>query len=125
MGLATDRVARYMTIAGTAKMSCLAGIGARLPGFVDSARKAETVIVLDGCKLECAARCMREAGCNRFVHVKLHDLGYVKGTCPVSDDLVKTAAGQVREAVEAHCASTESERSDQHGTPPSGGCSCG
>lgn len=100
MGLATDRVARYLTIAGSGKMSCLAGIGGRLPGFIQGVKDAEKVVVIDGCKLECAARCMREAGCPDFIHVRLNDLGHEKGKTPVTDELVTMIGEQIGRVME-------------------------
>jgi len=49
VGMATDRVGRYMTVAGTGRMHCLAGVGARLSGFVDAATTADKVVAIDGC----------------------------------------------------------------------------
>jgi uncharacterized metal-binding protein len=96
VGLAADKAARVLSLAGDGKMSCLAGIGARLPRFLTAAKVAARVLVIDGCPIECAARCMQAAGCDRFTHLKLHELGFVKGAAPATDEAVKVVVERAR-----------------------------
>ena len=81
-GEIADRVARKLTREGAAKMSCLAGIGGRVKSLVATAEKAERILVVDGCPLNCAAHTLRLAGFKKFDHLELHRLGVRKGSTP-------------------------------------------
>jgi uncharacterized metal-binding protein len=90
-GEIADRVARQLTREGAAKMSCLAGIGGRVKNLMATAEKAERILVVDGCPLNCARRTLELAGFNRFDHLELHKIGIRKGSAPVTDERI--AAG--------------------------------
>jgi uncharacterized metal-binding protein len=62
VGQMTNRIAVELTEAEYGKMFCLAGIGAGLEKFVDSVSKAEDVIVIDGCPMACARKCLERIG---------------------------------------------------------------
>lgn len=87
-GEIADRVARRLTRDGAAQMSCLAGIGGRVKSLLLKAEKAERILVVDGCPLNCAAHTLKLAGLNRFDHLELHNIGIRKGSCPVSDERI-------------------------------------
>src|ERR1035438_7079904 len=87
-GEIADRVARQLTREGAAKMSCLAGIGGRVKSLVATAEKAESILVVDGCPLNCAAHALKLAGFNKFEHLELHKIGIRKGSTPVTDELI-------------------------------------
>lgn len=87
-GEIADRVARQLTRAGAAKMSCLAGIGGRVKSLVATAKNAERILVVDGCPLNCAAHTLKLAGFDQFDHLELHQLGVRKGATPVTDERV-------------------------------------
>ena len=50
-----------LTQEGFGKMFCLAGIGARLSGFVQSAKDVSTVVAIDGCQVGCAKAILEQA----------------------------------------------------------------
>jgi uncharacterized metal-binding protein len=87
-GEIADRVARQLTRDGAAKMSCLAGIGGRVKSLVATAEKAERILVVDGCPLNCARRTLELAGFKKFDHLELHTLGIRKGSTPVTDERI-------------------------------------
>ena len=87
-GEIADRVARQLTREGAAKMSCLAGIGGRVKSLVATAEKAEHILVVDGCPLNCAAHTLKLAGFNKFNHLELHKIGVRKGSTPVTDERI-------------------------------------
>ncbi|WP_373187967.1 putative zinc-binding protein [Halopseudomonas sp.] len=64
--------------AGIAEMSCIAGVGGGVPSLVRVARSGRPVVVVDGCKLECAKACLRQAGVEPDLHVMLGDFGLRK-----------------------------------------------
>jgi uncharacterized metal-binding protein len=72
-------------------MSCLAGIGGRVKSLVAKATEAESILVIDGCPLNCARQTLELAGFNRFEHLELHRVGFRKGSCPVTPERVAVA----------------------------------
>ena len=87
-GELADRIARRLTQEGAAQMSCLAGIGGRVRSLVSKAERAENILVVDGCPLNCAAHTLRLAGFQKFDHLELHKIGVRKGACPVTDERI-------------------------------------
>jgi uncharacterized metal-binding protein len=89
-GEIADRVARQLTRDGAAQMSCLAGIGGRVKSLVSMAEKAEHILVVDGCPLNCAAHTLKLAGFQKFDHLELHKIGIRKGSCPLTEERIAT-----------------------------------
>lgn len=89
-GELADLVARRLAREGAAEMSCLAGIGGRVKPLVNKAAKAERILVVDGCPLNCARHTLELAGFNKFEHLELHKLGIRKGSCPVTEERIAT-----------------------------------
>jgi len=80
VGGLSDRAARQMTLDLAGRMYCLAGIGGRVEGILANTRAAARVLVIDGCKEECARKTMELAGFSGFAHLQLErDLGWEKG----------------------------------------------
>jgi len=98
VGHISDLTARKLTREGAGKMFCLAGIGGRVSGILETTRAASKILAIDGCPLDCARKSLDEAGINEFEHLRLTDLGMEKGQSPVSDELVDkvVAVGQQR-----------------------------
>jgi len=90
-GELADRVARALTREDVAEMSCLAGIGGRVKSLLSKGQKAQRILVIDGCPLNCARHTLELAGLKAFEHLALNDIGLRKGNCPVTDERI--AAG--------------------------------
>ena len=86
VGAITDQAARKMTKDGAGKMCCLAGIGGRVNGIVKSTGAASKILAIDGCPLDCAKHCLEEAGFKKFEHLRLAELGLVKGKSPANEE---------------------------------------
>lgn len=95
-GELADRIARQLSREGVGEMSCLAGIGGRVRHLVAIAEKAERILVIDGCPINCARQALELAGLQRFEHLGLHELGLRKGHCPVTDDNVGRGVAAAR-----------------------------
>jgi len=94
VGGLTDRAARQMTLDLEGKMYCLAGIGGRVEGIMANTKAAARVLVIDGCKEECARKTMELAGFSGFAHLQLErDLRFEKGATRVT-------AARIREVAE-------------------------
>jgi uncharacterized metal-binding protein len=100
-GELADRVARQLSRDGVGEMSCLAGIGGRVKPLMVKGERAQRIIVIDGCPLNCARHTLRLAGLTNFEHIQLHELGHRKGNCPVTEERVHDATNATRELIEA------------------------
>jgi uncharacterized metal-binding protein len=88
VGEISDRAARKLTAEGAGKMFCLAGIGGRVGGILETTRAAAAVLAIDGCPLDCARKTLEEAGFTRFEHLRLSDMGMEKGKSPATEEQV-------------------------------------
>jgi len=74
----SDKAARELMFAGCGTMFCLAGLGADIPGMVQTARDADVNLVIDGCPMECAKKTFDRHGLTNYRHIKVTDLGIEK-----------------------------------------------
>ncbi len=88
VGALTDQAGRKLTRDGAGKMFCLPGIGGRVSGIMKSTEAAAAILAIDGCPLDCARKCLEEAGFKDIKHLRLTDLGLEKGKTEVSPDAV-------------------------------------
>jgi uncharacterized metal-binding protein len=88
VGEIADHAARKLTAEGAGKMSCLAGIGGRIPNLLEIARGAQVILAIDGCSMHCARNTLEKAGFTRFQHLCLGDLGMAKGQTPATAEAV-------------------------------------
>jgi uncharacterized metal-binding protein len=86
VGKISDLAARNLTAEGVGKMFCLAGIGGRVSGIMETTRSADTILVIDGCPLDCARLTLETAGFAKFEHIRLTDLGMEKGKTPATEE---------------------------------------
>ena len=86
----SDRVARRLTKEGAGAMFCLAGLGAELPNMVETARKADFSLVLDGCSVDCARKIVEKVRLANAKVIRITDLGIAKAKgVPVTDEQVE------------------------------------
>lgn len=78
VGQLSNQAAIDLTQEGFGKMFCLAGIGAGLSGFVQSAKDVDNIIAIDGCKVGCAKAVLEENGIGSKNHLVLTDLDIEK-----------------------------------------------
>jgi len=91
VGAISDQAARKLTRDGVGQMACLTGIGGRVPGIIKSAEAASKILVMDGCPLNCAKKCLEEAGITKFTHLQFKDLDLVKGKSDVNAENIEKA----------------------------------
>ncbi|NQT53662.1 zinc-binding protein [bacterium] len=103
VGAITDQAARKLTRDGAGKMFCLAGVGGRVSGIMKSTGAAAGILAIDGCPLDCAKRCLQEAGFTEFEHIRVTDLGMEKGSTPVTEDNIAKVAEKGAPALTATC----------------------
>jgi uncharacterized metal-binding protein len=92
VGAVADQAARKLSKDGAGKMYCLAGVGGRVPGIMDTTRSAARILAIDGCPLNCVKQTLLHAGFQSFEHVQLADLGMEKGKTPPTPEVVAKVA---------------------------------
>jgi uncharacterized metal-binding protein len=78
VGQITNEVAKRLWAEGLANFFCLAGVGGHVSGMVASVKGSDKVLVLDGCAVGCAKKCMEAAGLSDYEYVTVTDLGIAK-----------------------------------------------
>jgi uncharacterized metal-binding protein len=115
VGEIADRVVRKLRSEGDFLMTCLAGVGAGLSGYVQSAKGADANITIDGCPVACARKTLERIGVTPKSYI-LTELGLVKGKAAVSEKIINEMCEKIK---------------NTNGSKPvkekiiSGGCSCG
>ena len=94
VGEVADISARELTKEGFGKMSCLAGVGAVLSGFVESAKGADEVIVIDGCPVACGKKILENAGAKAKSYI-LTEMGLVKGKTEVTEEVIEVVCRKI------------------------------
>ena len=78
VGQLSNQAAIELTREGFGKMFCLAGIGGKLSGFVQSAKDVENMVALDGCPVGCAKAILEQAEVPLKNHLVITELGIEK-----------------------------------------------
>ncbi len=102
-------------------MSCLAGIGGRLEGFIQKAKGAAEVAVIDGCAVGCGKAIMANAEIEKYNHIVLTDLGIEKNK---NMNLAHEDVAKVKGAVRAACGKNSKAKAESDVKATTGGC-CG
>ncbi len=89
VGELADLTARRLSREKKGAMFCLAGVGARISGFVKSAEGADSILVIDGCPLNCAAKTLQAVSVNEFKHITITGLGLEKGKSAPAEATLK------------------------------------
>jgi len=96
VGGIVDQASRRLSAEGIGKMFCLSGIGGRVSGIMESTKAASKIFAIDGCPLNCAKKCLEEAGFNEFEHLMINDLGFKKGYSPITEENVNQVFEKAR-----------------------------
>ena len=75
VGQLSNQAAVELTREGFGRMFCLAGIGAHLSGFVQSAKDVPVMVAIDGCPVACARTILEHAEVPIGAYVAITDLG--------------------------------------------------
>jgi len=86
VGQLTNSIALRLARDGHGTMSCLAGVGAHLSGFVVPAKDCERLVVLDGCERRCALKTLEHVEAKPHVYVNLAEHGFVKKHGVLADE---------------------------------------
>jgi uncharacterized metal-binding protein len=78
VGQLSNQAAVELTREGFGKMYCLAGIGAHLSGFVQSAKDVPALVAIDGCPVACVKKILEHAEIPLRAYMVVTDLGIEK-----------------------------------------------
>ncbi len=104
VGQLANQAAVELTQEGFGKIFCLAGIGAHLAGFVQSAKDVPDLVVIDGCDLGCSKAIFDHIETAPKQYLVLTGLGIEKNK---DFNLQRQDIDQVKEAVKASCQKAE------------------
>jgi len=97
-GYLADQVARALAKEGAGKMTCLAALGANVPGYVESARGADGNVVIDGCPVGCGKRIF-ESHAIPFTHFVTTHYNVEKGKTAITGELIMDVTSQIQESI--------------------------
>ena len=85
----TNTLALRLARDGEAQMSCIAGVGADLPNFVQQATSGRPILALDGCPLACVRNSLKRHGVDpdRYVQLQKHGVKKRYGQDPADEDV--------------------------------------
>lgn len=97
VGEVSDKVCRQLRKEGFAQasMSCITGIAAHLQPFIDAAKKANQVIVVDGCSVLCAKKVLEHVDISPASYV-LTEMGLEKGKTEVTSQVVNEISEKIK-----------------------------
>lgn len=75
-------------------MFCLAGVGAHVPGMIESTKAAKKLIAIDGCQVLCSKKILEHEGFFP-VSVNFKDMGFEKGKTQINDESIEKTAFQI------------------------------
>jgi uncharacterized metal-binding protein len=117
VGQLSNQAAVELTQESFGKMFCLAGIGAHLSGFVQSARDVPAMVAIDGCPVGCAKKILEHAEIPLKAYIAITDLGIEKNK---DTNLKREETEMVKAAVREACNRAKADWS-AYGCGP-GGC---
>jgi uncharacterized metal-binding protein len=93
-----DRAARELMFSGAGSMFCLAGLGAGIPGMIQTAKDADVNLVIDGCPMDCAKKIFDKVGIANYQYLRVTDLGIEKAKgVPGTDSEVARVVAKAKE----------------------------
>jgi len=116
VGQLANQTAIELSSEGYGKMSCLAGVGGHLSGFVQSARDVDRLVLIDGCEKGCGKAIFEHLEIPIKTYLVITELGIEKNK---DFKLKREEIDRVKNAVK-DASMTQSESF----TDISAGCSC-
>lgn len=116
LGQLSNQVAVELARDGFGKMFCLAGIGAHLSGFVQSAKDVPAMVAIDGCQVACTKKILEHAEIPLKAYVAISDLGIEKN---MDTNLKREEVEKVKVAVKEACNRLQADWAE-YGCGPSG-----
>lgn len=121
VGQLSNQAAVELTKEGFGSMYCLAGIGAAISGFVQSAKDVDEMVVIDGCPIGCARGVLKQKGVPEKNYLVITDLGFEKAK---KFDLDRLDIEKVKDAIRKMIGTDPIRPTDDACCSGSGGDSC-
>lgn len=101
VGEVSDQVCRKLRREGFAQasMSCITGIAAHMQPFIDTAKKAKQVVVVDGCPVLCAKKVLEHVEIPAVSFV-LTQMGLEKGKTEVTTQVINEISEKIKADLE-------------------------
>lgn len=96
VGALSDMAARDMAKKGMGKLYCIAAMGAHIESYIAKAREAAGILIIDGCAMDCARKCLEHLNFSSFKHIRVTDLGLVKGSSPATEENINKVVAECR-----------------------------
>ncbi len=100
MGLAGSLAAFDLTREGKARMCCITPIGVNMEPYVDIAKRARKLIVINGCQNQCASKVLEQAGVKPDHVIVVSEIIKKIPTFDVSEEDVQLVKRKIEEALE-------------------------
>ena len=97
VGEISDRAARKLSRDSIGAMFCLAGVGGRIEPIMKKTGSASKILAIDGCNLDCAKKCLENAGFTEFEYIRVTDLGLEKGKSPANEENISKVTSKATE----------------------------
>jgi len=117
VGEIADRAARKLRKEGYSHGSCIAGIGAGISGYIQSAKGADVNITIDGCSVACSRKILENIGIVPVSYI-VTEMGFKKGSSPATPEAIETVCENIRKGNSATVKEKTFAAAD-------GGCGCG
>lgn len=98
VGQITNSAAVEITKEGKGRMYCLAGLGGHVQGLIDNTKKADKVIVVDGCPVGCAKKIVEHAGIKIDGYIEISQEGMEK--TPGKLDMTQEQVSRIKNLIE-------------------------
>jgi uncharacterized metal-binding protein len=103
VGQLSNQAAVELAREGFGKMFCLAGVGANLSGFVQSAKDVPALVAIDGCPVACAKKILEQAEVPLRAYVAITELGIEKnGDANLKQEEVEKVKSAVKDTCNQH-----------------------
>jgi uncharacterized metal-binding protein len=120
-GQLTNLAAIQLTEEGYGGIACVAQLAIGAEGLVANTKKADEVIILDGCPMQCAKKIAAAQGLNPGQHIIVTELGIAKaGSRDYTDADIETVVSAVWESY-----GRKVDPENDGKKPAPGGCGCG
>ena len=98
VGEVADQACRKLRREGVAQasMSCITGIAAHMQPFIDVAKKAEQVVVIDGCPVVCGKKVLEHVEIFPVSYV-LTQMGLEKGKTEVTQQVINEISEKIKD----------------------------
>ena len=78
-----------------------AGVAGRVDPLMKGTASAETILAIEGCPMDCTRKTLEQAGFKVTQHIRITDLGLVKGQSPATDENVDKVVAAGKKALGA------------------------